>query len=147
MSSHQLNFKTNDLVLLLNTIWRYWDCFLSSVATDGMDGNGLKFEKNWPFFSIFEVTCFKNAQELYYGWPSQIKFVQKPFVYDLSLKVMILAQNWPKTAKSPWHCSFKGTWFKWLYSFFAVYKKMSKIGLSHNTTIVASFHKKYKWWK
>ena len=24
---------------------------------------------------------------------------------DLSLKVMILAQNWPKTAKSSWHCS------------------------------------------
>ena len=29
------------------------------------------------------------------------------FVYDLSLKVLISAQNWPKTAKSSWHCSFK----------------------------------------
>ena len=32
--------------------------------------------------------------------------LQKHFVYVQSLKVMILAQNWPKTAKSSWHCSF-----------------------------------------
>ena len=33
--------------------------------------------------------------------------LQKHFAYDLSLKIMILAQNWPKTAKSSWHSSFK----------------------------------------
>ena len=32
VSSHQLNPKTNDLVLLLKT-----KCFLSPVATDGME--------------------------------------------------------------------------------------------------------------
>ena len=49
---HQLNSKTNDLVLLLKTIWRYWNFSLSPVATDGMDGNGM---------------CSKNPQEIYYG--------------------------------------------------------------------------------
>ena len=65
--SHQLNSKTNDLVLLLKTIWRHWNSSLSPVATDGTDGNGLKFEKNWPIFSSFDATCWKNPQEIYYG--------------------------------------------------------------------------------
>ena len=30
--SHQLNSKTNDLVLLSKTISRYWNCFLSPVV-------------------------------------------------------------------------------------------------------------------
>ena len=30
----------------------YWNCFLPSVATDGMDGNGLKLEKNCQFFQV-----------------------------------------------------------------------------------------------
>ena len=67
VSSDQLNFKTNDLVLLLKTIWMSWNCFLSPVATDGMDGNGLKLEKNWPIFSSFDATCSKNPQEICYG--------------------------------------------------------------------------------
>ena len=33
---------SNDLVLVLKTIWMYWNCFLSPVATDDMDENGLK---------------------------------------------------------------------------------------------------------
>ena len=33
-------------------------CFLSPVATDGMDGNGLKFEKNWPIFFMLRVPKF-----------------------------------------------------------------------------------------
>ena len=41
VSSHQLNFKTYDLILLFKTIWMYWNCFLSPVATDGMDGKRL----------------------------------------------------------------------------------------------------------
>ena len=58
MSSHQLNCKTHDLVLLLKTIRRYWDCFLSPVATDGMGGNGLKLEKNCQFFQVLMLHVF-----------------------------------------------------------------------------------------
>ena len=57
MSLHQLNSKTNDLVLLLKTIWRYWNCSLSPVATDGMDGNGFNFFKFWC--SVFERSSRK----------------------------------------------------------------------------------------
>ena len=42
----------------------------------------------WKWFDIFVVA------------------LQNHFDYDWSLKVMILAQNWPKTAKFSWHCSF-----------------------------------------
>ena len=38
-------------------------CFLSSVATDGMDGNGLKLEK----ICLFDATCSKNPHKIYYG--------------------------------------------------------------------------------
>ena len=71
MSSHQLNSKTNDLVLLLKTIWRYWNSFLLPVATDGMDGNGLRFEK----IGQFDATCSKNSREIYYVEPFLIKFI------------------------------------------------------------------------
>ena len=37
-------------VLLLKTIFRHWNCFLSPVATDGEDGHGLRFEKIGPTF-------------------------------------------------------------------------------------------------
>jgi len=37
------------------------------VATDGKDGNGLKFEKTWPVFSNFDATSSKNPQASYYG--------------------------------------------------------------------------------
>ena len=63
----ELNSKTNGLGLLCKTIWRYWKCFLSPVASDGKDGNGLKFEKKLPVFSNFDATSSKNPQELYYG--------------------------------------------------------------------------------
>ena len=63
VSSHRLNSNTSHLVLLLKTIWRYWKCFLSPVAMDGIDGSGLKLEKN----SSSDAACFKNPQEVYYG--------------------------------------------------------------------------------
>ena len=53
VSSHQLNSKNNDPVLLLETILRHSNCFLSSVATDDKDANGLKLEKTGPFFYKF----------------------------------------------------------------------------------------------
>ena len=65
MSSDQLNSKNNGLVLLLKTILQHKNCFLSFVATDGKDGNGLKLEKIGPIFSSPDV--FKNHQEIYYG--------------------------------------------------------------------------------
>jgi len=45
MSSHQWMPTNNGLVLLPKTILLHWNYSLSSVAMDGMDGNGLKFEK------------------------------------------------------------------------------------------------------
>ena len=42
---------------------------------NGMDGNGLKLEKNWPMFSSFDATCSENPQEIYYGQPSLIHFL------------------------------------------------------------------------
>ena len=71
VSSGLLNSKTNDLVLLLKTIWRFGNCFLSPVATDGMDRNELKLEKNWPFF--WRYVFQKSSKN--YGVPSLIKFI------------------------------------------------------------------------
>ena len=50
MSSHQLNSKTNNLVLL-------------PVATDGMDGNGLKLEKNGQFFQVLMLRVPKIVKK------------------------------------------------------------------------------------
>ena len=93
-------------------IWSHWNCFLSPVATDGIDGKGLKHE---IFFRglMLRVPEFlkKFIMVSPLWWNSFDIFVVallKHFVYDYSLKVMILADNWPKTAKSSWHCSFKG---------------------------------------
>ena len=45
MSCPQINSRYNDLGLLFKTIlWRLF-YFLSFVATDGKDGNGLKLDK------------------------------------------------------------------------------------------------------
>ena len=68
VSSRQLNSKNNGLALLFKPILRHWNCFLSSVATDGKDGNGLKLEKIGPIFSSFDATfLIKNHQKNYYG--------------------------------------------------------------------------------
>ena len=64
MSSHQLNFKNNGLVLLLKTILRHSNCFLSSVAADGKYGNGLKLEKIGPIFSSFDAMSWKTTQKV-----------------------------------------------------------------------------------
>ena len=58
--SHQLNMKNNGLVLLFKTIFRHWNCFQSSVATDGKDGNGLKLEHLRPTFSSFDAMPAKS---------------------------------------------------------------------------------------
>ena len=59
MPSHHLNSKNNGLVLLLKTILRHCNCFLSSVATDGKDGNGLKLGKIGSIISGFHAMSSK----------------------------------------------------------------------------------------
>ena len=47
--------KDNSPVLLINTIFKHWNCFLSFFAMDGNDGHGLKREKVGPTFSSFNA--------------------------------------------------------------------------------------------
>ena len=54
-SSHQLNSKNTCPILLFKTIFRYSKCFLSSVATNGKDGHGLKLAKVGLTFSSFNA--------------------------------------------------------------------------------------------
>ena len=64
MSSSQLNSKTNGLVLSIKTISRRRNCFLSSVATDGKDRNGLKLEKIEPIFHVLMLSLPKSPKTL-----------------------------------------------------------------------------------
>ena len=57
MSWHQLNSKTKDLVLL--EVLK-----LSPVVADGMDGNGLKLEKNGQFFRVLMLRVPKVLENL-----------------------------------------------------------------------------------
>jgi len=43
---------------------------------DGIDGNVSRFEKIGQFFSNCDAIASKNLQEIYYSWPSLIKFIQ-----------------------------------------------------------------------
>ena len=57
VSSFHINgTHNNGLVLILKTILLQWNCFLSSVATNGKDGNGLKLEKLANFQLNFSST-------------------------------------------------------------------------------------------
>ena len=47
LKAHQLNSKNNGPCLLLKTIFKHWSCFLSSVAKDDRDGDGLKLSVNF----------------------------------------------------------------------------------------------------
>ena len=47
-------------------LWRYGNCFLSPVATDGTDGNGLKFEKITQFFQISMSRVSKILRNLFW---------------------------------------------------------------------------------
>ena len=55
---------------------RYENCFLSPVATDGIDGNGLKLEKIGQFFRDLmlcvpkisdKALCFSQSERTLYG--------------------------------------------------------------------------------
>ena len=67
MSHPQLNSKTYGQGWLFTTILRRLFCFLSFVATDGKDGNGLKLENVGPTFSSFYATSTKNTKKLIMG--------------------------------------------------------------------------------
>ena len=89
MSLHQLNSKTNDLVLLYKTISGHPNCFLSPVAEDGMDGNELNFEKNGQFFQVLMLRNPKILKKFIMVGPlRQNSFdifavtLQKHFDYD-----------------------------------------------------------------
>ena len=49
--SHLSHFKNNGPVLLFKTIFKHWNCLLSTVSTDGKDGHGLRLQKGGPTFS------------------------------------------------------------------------------------------------
>ena len=84
---HPLNSKSNGLVLKLKTIWMFWNCFLSPVHTDGMDGNGLKLEKLAIFFEfwcyVFHILQkFLMVSPLWYNsFDIFVVALQKHFVY------------------------------------------------------------------
>ena len=65
MSCPQPSSQNNGLGLLFKTkLWRLF-CFLSFVATDGKDGNGLKLEKVYrPIFSSLDAISAKNPKNL-----------------------------------------------------------------------------------
>ena len=42
------------------------NCFLSSIATDGKDGLGLKLEKVGPTFSSFNAVAAKLTKKLFW---------------------------------------------------------------------------------
>ena len=63
MSYPQLNLINNGPGLLIKTIlWRLF-CFLSFVAKDGKDGNGLKIENIRLNFSGFDAISTKKYQK------------------------------------------------------------------------------------
>ena len=51
------------------TTFRYWNCFLSSVSTDGKDGYGLKLEKNGQLFKFW---CYAGKTLLWLVLPDKI---------------------------------------------------------------------------
>ena len=78
MSSRGLNSKINGRVLLFKTMFRHYNCFPSSVASDGKDGHGLKLEKIirfnamlskvgkslFPFLLLDEISLISSSSYL-----------------------------------------------------------------------------------
>ena len=96
MSLHELNFKTNDLVLLFKTIWMYWSCFLSPVATDGMDGNGLKLEKKIANFFKFWCYVFQKSSRnlLWIAISDKIHLISSSQLYRSILFMIKASRKW-----------------------------------------------------
>ena len=91
MSLHQLNSKNNGPVLLLKIISRQWNCFLSSDAADGKNGNGLKFEKKMGLFSSsFDATSSRITKKLLsLALPDKIHLLSSSYFYrNMALKAL-----------------------------------------------------------
>ena len=63
----KMNSKNNGPGLIFKTIVSRIFCFLSFVAVDSKDGNGLKLEKFRINFSSFDATQQKYQKTYYYG--------------------------------------------------------------------------------
>ena len=48
----------------ITTVFRHWNCFLSCVATDGVDRHGLKLEGTGPIFSRFNAIPAKITKNI-----------------------------------------------------------------------------------
>ena len=52
--------------LLSKIIFRHWNCYLSSFATDGKDEHGLKNKKFGPTFSSFDAMVAKRSSKIFF---------------------------------------------------------------------------------
>ena len=113
MPSHQFNSKNSDPVLLFNwfkTVCRHWNCFLSSVATDGKDRRGLKLKTPGPTSSFNAISGCKIPPRklLWFKWflmkLCYIFFttLQEHFVYWYTLSNDFSIELIPKVAISSW---------------------------------------------
>ena len=122
-----LNSQNKCLGLLFKTIlWRLF-YFLSFVATDGKDGNGLKHEEIRPAFSSCDTISTKNTKTRIMCCSFLKHFIRylphsllgtfcayvKPLSNDL-------AKNWTKTTKLLWHCPFNVKSVNALFNTFSV---------------------------
>ena len=55
--------------LLSKIIFRHWNCYLSSFATDGKDEHGLKNKKFGPTFSSFDAMVAKRSSQNFFLCP------------------------------------------------------------------------------
>ena len=85
----EFNSKNNGPALLFKTICRCWNCFLSSVATDGKDGCGLKLEEFGPTFSCLVWDPCPN-----FVWYLHHDFAEALFVWVKVLPIIIYERGW-----------------------------------------------------
>ena len=111
--SHQFNSKNSNPVLLFNwfkTICRHWNCFLSSVATDGKNRRWLKLKTPGPTSSFNAISGCKIPPRklLWFKWflmkLCYIFFttLQEHFVYWYTLSNDFSIELIPKVAISSW---------------------------------------------
>ena len=111
--SHQFTSKNNNPVLLFNwfkTICRHWNCFLSSVATDGKNRRWLKLKTPGPTSSFNAISGCKIPPRklLWFKWflmkLCYIFFttLQEHFVYWYTLSNDFSIELIPKVAISSW---------------------------------------------
>ena len=53
----------SNIMVQLCTIFKHWNCFPCSVATDGKDGNGLKLANVTATFSSFNAGYARNNHQ------------------------------------------------------------------------------------